>query len=298
MLKMIADLLQCTYTKWHRDHAPHIAAALTYYALLSLAPLLVVLVGVLGRFLGSATVTEGVSEQARTFAGPLGEQVVRELIAAAEPTSLGTLVSVIAIVIAMAGAMRLFGELRTVFDRIWDIPAEESPEGGPWMQVKWRIASWLKKNLAAFLMVVAVGVLLMASVALSTAIALAAEPVASVLPIGLGALSLADRALSLVLVTALFAIVYRYLPRTSIGWRDVMVGAAATSAVFLLGRLLLEVYFRYASPGSAYGAVGSIVALLIWANFSLQLVLFGAEFTSVWTHTHGSRASAKQPGER
>mgnify|MGYP001064198804 CR=1 FL=1 len=95
---------------------------------------------------------------------------------------------------------------------------------------------------------------------------------------------------SLALIAALFAIVYRFLPRTAIGWKDVWIGAAITAALFTLGRVLLGVYFTYASPGSAYGAAGSVVALLVWVNFSSQLALFGAEFTYVWTHTHGSRA--------
>jgi len=99
-----------------------------------------------------------------------------------------------------------------------------------------------------------------------------------------------ESVLSVVLVTVLFALIYRYLPRTSIAWKDVWVGAIMTAALFMVGRILLGVYFTLASPGSAYGAAGSVLALLIWTNYSLQLVLFGAEFTHVWTYAHGSRA--------
>lgn len=287
-------LLRRTFEKWRVDGAPQIAAALTYYVFLSLAPLLVVLVGLLGRYLGRSAVTDRVYGQAFALAGPLGEQMARELVAASRPSTLGVVASVAAAVIALSGAMQMFRQLRVAFDRMWGIPVEEPPAGGAWRQLKWTLSALGRHNLAAFIMVLAVSGLLVASLALSSLLTLAARQVGTALHIGLPSLRVFESGLTVVLLTVLFAIIYRYLPRASIGWKDVWVGASMTAAFFMLGRILLGLYFTYASPGSAYGAAGSVVALLVWVNVSLQLALFGAEFTHVWTHSYGSRSATSQ----
>ena len=293
MIEAATDLLWRTYEKWRVDGAPQIAAALTYYVFLSLAPLLVLLVGVLGRYFGRSSLTGRVFEQARVLAGPLGEQVVREIVSAAKPSTLGVAASVAAVVIAVSGTMQMFRQLRIAFDRMWSIPPEESPGGGVWAQLRWALSAMGRENLAAFVIVLAVGALLVASLVLSGAIAVAAQMLAPVLHVGVFTLRALDSAISAAMMTVLFAIVYRYLPRTSVGWNDVWVGALMTSVLFLIGRLLLGIYFTRASPGSAYGAAGSVVALLVWTNLSLQLLLFGAEFTHVWAATRGTHATRK-----
>lgn len=293
MLKATTTLLIDAYDEWRADGAPQIAAALTYYTLLSVAPLLVLLVGVAGRYLGSEDAAERLLQQAYTLAGPLGVQVAEELLAAAQPTTMGAAAPVLAGVIATLGAMRVFRQLRSAFDRMWDIPPEEPPGDSFADQVRSALSAFGRHNLAAFAMLVAVGMILIASVALSSAMTVAADTLAPHLAISTGALRTAESAISLLLVTVLFAIVYRYLPRTRLGWKDVLVGAAITAGLFTVGRLLLGLYFTNASPGSAYGAAGSVVALLVWVNFSSQLLLYGAEFTHVWTYTHGSRATEK-----
>lgn len=291
-------LIRRTYDEWHADDVPHIAAALTYYVLLSVAPLLVLLVGALGRLLDQATVTERIYAQAYSLTGPTGEQLARELISNASPTPLSFAASAVALLIAFLGAMQVFRQLRIAFDRMWSIPAEKAPPGGLWVQIRWSLSALGKTNLAAFLIVLAAGGLFVASLVLSSVIGVAAEWIAPVFEIGATTLRVIETALSLVLVTVLFAVVYRFLPRTSIGWKDVWVGAIITSALFMLGRLLLGVYFTFASPGSAYGAAGSVVAFLVWVNVSLQLALFGAEFTHVWAYAHGTRATAEAPDKR
>jgi membrane protein len=174
---------------------------------------------------------------------------------------------------------------------MWDIPAEQPPEGGAWEHAKWSLSALGRANLAAFLILLACGGLLVASLMVSAIVGLAAQWIAPVLEVTPSTLRAVEMASSIVLVTVLFAIVYRYLPRTTVGWRDVWVGAVATAALFVLGRVLLGVYFAYASPGSAYGAAGSVVALLIWTNLSLQLLLLGAEFTHAYAYTYGTRAT-------
>ncbi len=290
---MFFSLLRRTYDKWRADGAPQIAAALSYYLLLSLAPAVLVLLSVLGHYLGRAQVTAQVLEQTRTLTGPVGEEAVKALIIVAERATLSTVVSVAAGVIALLGAMRVFGQLRIVFDRIWSIgPTEpESRNTDAWEQFKRMIRGLATHNLAAFLMVLAASALLVLSVALSGFLAIGAEWVAPVIDVGVPVLVVAEWILSLTMITLLFAIMYRILPRTPVDWRDVWVGAGMTAALFMLGRALLGAYFSRVDPGLAYGSAGSLVALLVWMNVSAQLFLFGAEFTHVWSRTRHSGSS-------
>lgn len=294
MVRHAWGLLRSTYRLWRGDNGPHVAAALTYYVLLSTAPLVLILVGVAGRYLGRSAVVRQVLLHANTLAGPLGEEFVRNLIGAATPGSRA--ISAAAGVIALAGIMRLFAELRTAFNQMWDVPAVEPPAGTLARRLLWWLRKEGRRRLVSFAMVAVVLALLVASVVASSVLRALAETVPPIIRIGSG-LRAFDAAVSLVLVTALFAVVFRYLPDTRIAWRDVLVGAAASSVLFVLGRLALGLYFTYADPGSAFGAAGSLVALLVWINLSVQLALIGAEFTYVWAHEHGSRQGepAREP---
>lgn len=285
-----SQLMKRTFGLWREDNAPHVAAALTYYVLLSTAPLLVVLVGVLGSLLGTSAVIDQIMLRAATFAGALGERVISELIRAASPQADGRTISVVAAMLAFAGAMRVFGELRRAFNRMWEVPADEPPpSSGLWERVRWWLSQQGRQKLKAFAMVLVVGALLVISLVVSATVNIVAEAVPPVLPVGPEAVRLLDPIISVALVTVLIAVIYRYLPGTRIAWRDVLLGAAFTAALFVGGRLALGVYFAFASPGSAYGAAGSLVALLVWVNLSIQIALFGAEFTYVWAHEKGSR---------
>jgi len=293
MTSTVLDLLRRTYRNWRDDRAPELAAALTYYVLLSLAPMLVLLVGVLGRYMGSASVSEELYSRAYALAGAFGEQLARDLVAATQPSAAGTAASAVALVIATWGAMRMFREMRLAFDRVWDIPPEEPPDGGVWERARWSLSVLGGNNLAAFLMVLAVAALLLASAILSGALTSAVQFVVPGTTLGDPAAAAIDVVLSLAAITVLFALFYRFLPRTAVRWGDVWVGSTITAALFIVGRVLLATYFTYASPSSIYGAAGSVAAFLLWVNYSLQLVLFGAEFTHVWAHAHGSRGPAE-----
>jgi len=276
------ELLSRTYDKWRADGAPQLAAALTYYVFLSLAPMLVLGVGVLGRYLGDSAVAAQVLERAYDVAGPVGQIVVQEIIDTSQPSTFGSIVPAIALVIALLGSMRVFSQLRIAFDRMWGTPHTDEVPVGLRQQLRSALASLGKDNLASFLMVLVIGGLLVALSVLSAVLSGAADRLAPLVDVAPLVFRGIESIASLGLVTALFALTYRIVPRAPVAWRDVWVGALMTAALFTLGRALLGVYFTYASPGSAYGAAGSIVALLIWVNLSLQAVLFGAEFTHVW----------------
>lgn len=290
LLIQVGALLDRAYKNWRHDGAPQIAAAMSYYTLLAIAPLLVVIVTVIGRIVGRYTVYEQVLTQAETLAGPLGADLARELMSSAQLPTTGTIISAVAIFLAIFGATRVFGQLRIAFDRVWNIRPEPPEEGLPfWQSIRHGLLDVAEHNLKAFSMVIVVGGLLIASLGLSAAVTFAADRLSPVVTLTTTTLRTIDYIGSTLLVTVLFAAVYRFLPRTRISWKDVWIGSLMTSGLFTVGRWLLGLYFANASPGSAFGAAGSLVVFLVWVNYSSQLMLFGAELTQAWTYLHGSR---------
>lgn len=295
-VKDIAALLGHGYAGWRNDRAPQIAAAMSYYTLLSIAPLLVVIVTIVGRVVSREAVHDRLLAEADLVAGQIGSNVVRELLASAELTTATTIATGIAIVVALFGAARLFGQLRIAFDRMWDTaPQSDRPPLAFWKSAGRALSDFASQNLKALVMVLLIGVLLLISLGLSAAVTFAADWLSPVVSISANTLRLFDYVGSTLLVTVLFAAVYRILPRTRIDWRDVWIGAAMTSLLFTLGRWLLGVYLVVASPGSAFGAVGSVVVFLIWVSYSSQILLFGAELTKAWTYLYGSRRDQAPP---
>jgi len=291
----VAELVATAAKHWTRDGAPQIAAALSYYALLSMAPLLMVVVTVAGRIASRQAATAELLSAAERLAGDLGTSVVEELLASASLPATGTLLSIAAVLVALFGAMRLFSQLRTAFDRIWDTPPER-PEGDTlWDGIRYTLRALAIHNLRAFMMVVVVGVLLIVTLALNTVVvAITSEWVGFDPP--LPAVRTFDIVVSLLLLWVLFGAVYRVVPRTRLSWGDVAVGAAMTAALFTLGRWLVGSYLSSSSIGTAFGAAGSVVVFLVWLNYSSQILLFGAELTQAWTYRYGSRAPRTAEG--
>jgi len=281
---------------WADHGIPQVAAALSYYALLSVAPLLLVVVTIAGRFVSARAATAELLAAADRLAGELGTTVVEELLASASLPTTGTLLSALAGVVALFGAMRLFGQLRLAFDRIWDTPPERADGTSFWAGVRFTLRAFAVHNLRAFLMVLVVGMLLIATLALNT---LAVAVTSDWIGVDLSAQTVRalDITISLIVLWALFAAVYLVLPRLRLGWSDVAVGAAMTAALFTFGRWLLGLYISSSSIGTAFGAAGSVVVFLVWLNYSAQIVLFGAELTRAWTYRFGSRAPLRSHPE-
>ncbi|MGB4442221.1 MAG: YihY/virulence factor BrkB family protein [Coriobacteriia bacterium] len=300
MTDTMSDLRELVLTagrSWLDDGAPQIAAALSYYALLSVAPLLVVVVTVAGRVVSRQAAREQLLAAADRLAGTLGTSVIDELLASAALPTTGTLLSAAALVFALAGAMRAFGQLRTAFDRIWNIPSEKPESGSFWDTVRFGLRAFAIHNLRAFAMVPVVGVLLLASLALN-AFVVAVTSQWTAVDLQVLALRVVDILASFLFLWLLFGAVYRVLPRTRIGWRDVAAGAAMTAGLFTLGRWLVGLYLSSSSVGTAFGAAGSLVILLVWLNYSSQILLFGAELTQAWTYRFGSHAGLPQPSAK
>ena len=280
--KAALGLVKQKASAWSEDYAPSMGAALSYYTLFSIAPLLLIVIAVAGLVFGAEAARGEISGQLAGLLGPEGAKAVEGLLQAADRPAQGTFATIVGAVTLLLGATTVFGELQNALDRIWRAPAREKSKG--W----WNL---LRTRLLSFGMVLGIAFLLTVSLILSAAIAAlgkwwgAAEIVAHLLEI----------VLSFGLTTVLFALIYKYIPRVHVGWHDVWIGAAVTAALFAVGKFLIGLYLGKSSVGSAFGAAGSLVVLMLWVYYSAQIFLFGAEFTWVYAHEFGSRRSEMRP---
>jgi len=276
-LRQGRQLAQRAVRAWTDDYAPSMGAALSYYALFSIAPLLLIVIGVAGYFFGEEAARGEIYGQLATLIGPDGAHAVQGLVAAARKPQSGVLAVLIGTALLIAGATTVFGELQNALDRIWRAPTRQKTKGW-WTLLRTRVLS--------FGMILGIAFLLMVSLVLSAAIA------------ALGrwwGLHLIDIAVSFALTALLFAMIYKIMPRVRIGWRDVWVGAAVTAALFALGKWAIGLYIGRSSVASAFGAAGSLVVTMVWVYYSAQIFLLGAEFTRVYAEAHGSHASVPVP---
>jgi membrane protein len=256
-------------------------AALAYYTTFSLAPVLIVVIAVAGLVFGRDAARGEIVYQLRGLIGDESAKAVQELLKSASQPGKSVLASVIGIVTLLVGATSVFAELQSALDRIWRAPALKKQTG---------IWSLLRTRLLTFGMVVAIGFLLLVSLALSAAVSAVDRWGGTLFPTWHSVLQVVNVGVGFALTTLLFAMAYRILPRVRIAWRDVAVGAVVTAALFEGGKYLIGLYLGRAGVSSGFGAAGSIIILLVWVYYSAQIFLLGAEFTWVYAHSHGSRA--------
>ena len=271
-------LAQSAVRAWADDYAPSMGAALSYYALFSIAPLLLIVIGIAGYFFGEEAARGEIYAELATLIGPDGAHAVQGLVAAARKPQSGVLAMVLGTALLIGGASSVFGELQNALDRIWRAPAREKAKGW-WTLLRTRVLS--------FGMILGIAFLLMVSLVLSAAIS------------ALGrwwGLHVIDVLVSFVLTTLLFAMIYKIMPRVRIAWRDVWVGAAITAALFAAGKWAIGLYIGKSSVTSAFGAAGSLVVVMVWVYYSAQIFLLGAEFTRLFAAERGARATALAPG--
>jgi membrane protein len=273
------ELLKESGRGWSRDNASLFAAALTYYTIFALAPLLVIAVAVAGLVFREAAVKEQIVAQIGDAVGMEAAVVIEDLITNASESGAGTIATVLSSILLLLGASGLFSQLQRTLNLIWGL--ESAPETG--------ILNMLKKRSLAFGMVLIVGMLLLLSLATSTILTAVGDSLADQLP-GIGAiLPQLNFLASVLILTLLFAILFKILPDAKITWKDVLLGAAVTTLLFMLGRYLIGLYLARGSAASTYGAAGSLVLILLWVYYSAQIFLFGAEFTQVYANKYGSR---------
>jgi membrane protein len=263
---------------WWKDNCLRLAASLAYYTALSLAPLLLLLVGVVGLVLDRQQVATQLATQLEGLMGQAGRELVTSILTTTSPQG-SLLATVIGLVTLFIGATAVFGELQATMNLIWEV--QPAPTSGVWAGI-W---AWLRERIFSLAIVFALAFLLLVSLVISAALAGAAAlfqgPEQAVLS------HVLEIAVSLLVLTFVFALFYKYVPDAEIGWRDVWLGGLITAVLFTLGKTAIGFYLGQASVGSAYGAAGSMVVLLVWVYYSALIMFFGAEFTHVWATRHG-----------
>ncbi len=275
-IKAGIGLLKDTFNKWSAHNAPRLGASVAFYSLLSFAPLLILIAAVIALVFTKEKAHQELINQAREMIGDRGAATVTSLLANAQKPSSGILASVIAFVTLLFGASSVFIELRDALNIIWD--AKPKTAGG------WK--AMVKDRLFSFGMVLSIGFLLLISLILSAGLAFMGKFFSQVVPIPAPALEIINFVVSFLVITVLFALLFKFVPAVHIDWRDVLVGAVGTALLFTIGKWLLGLYLGKASVGYAYGAAGSLVAVIVWVYYSAQIFFFGAEFTRVYSDAH------------
>jgi membrane protein len=262
---------------WWNDNCLRLAASLAYYTALSLAPLVLLIVGVVGLVLDRQQVGAQISVQLEGLIGPAGRELVTSILAATNPQG-GTVATIIGLATLLIGATAVFGELQSTLNLIWEV--QPAPTNGVWAGI-WAL---LRDRIFSLTLVLALAFLLLVSLVISAALAGATAlfhgPEQAVLS------RILEIVVSLLVLTFVFALLYKYVPDAEIGWRDVWLGGLITAVLFTLGKTAIGFYLGQASVGSAYGAAGSLIALLVWVYYSALIMFFGAEFTHAWTIRH------------
>jgi len=277
----VKDLVVETFSEWSEDRAERLAAALSYYTIFSLAPLLVIAVAIAGAFFGQSSdqAQQAVLNQVAVVVGQDTADAMAELLQSANRPELGSIAGILGVVTLLMGAAGLFGQLQDALNTIWEVAPK--PNRGIWGMIRSRFFS--------FSMVLGTGFLLLVSLVLSSFLS------------ALGGYVVGDSfeqaifwrivnfVVSLLATWGLFTLIFKVIPDVKIAWSDVALGAAITAVLFSIGRFLLSLYLANASPANAFGAAGSLVLLLIWVYYSAQILFLGAEFTQVYARRYGSR---------
>ena len=273
----IADsfsLLKQTFSEWLKDKAPQLGAALAYYTVFSLAPLVLLLLAIVGLLFHNdpAGAWKKITEQMSYFLDKSAVEVVQNIAQKASQPNKGLLATTIGVVLALFGASGVFGQLQDALNTIWGVKAK--PGAG--------VGGFLCSRFLSFAMVGGVCFLLLVSLALESMLKGFSSYVQSVLPGGIAVALTVYWIFDLAVVILLFAIIFKFLPDAKIQWRDVWIGAAMTAIFFAIGKWALGLYLGSGSAASAYGAASSLITLLLWVYYASQILLFGAEFTQVY----------------
>jgi membrane protein len=269
-ISSLPEILRKTFAAWDQHEAPRLGAALTFYSILSLAPLLIVAFAIVATVFGHSAGQDQIIDQVEGMVGKDGGRAVRDVLTHAEEPASGTIATVAGIVTLLFGASGVFGELRWDLNKIWDV----KPASGT------GVREIVRQRLFSFGMVLGIGFLLLASLVLSASLAALDKFGTGMLPLPAFLASAIDILCSIAGIAFLFALIFRYVPERKMLWRDVWPGAIATACFFTLGKYFIGLYMGKAAVGSAYGAAGSLVVVIVWVYYSSMIFLFGAEFTN------------------
>ncbi len=279
-------LLADAASSWSDDYAASMGAALAFYTLFSIAPLLLIVISVAGLVFGEQAARGEILEQLSGLVGADSAATVESLLEGLNQPRSGLLGTAIGLAVLLIGATTVFAELQDAMDRIWRAPAR--PRGG--------LFKLLRARLLSLGLVLGIGFLLMVSLVISAALSALGKWWAPWFGEVAILAAVVNFTVSFALITAMFAMIYKWIPRVKVDWRDVWIGSAITALLFTLGKTLIGMYIGRSGVASPFGAAASLVVLLLWVYYSAQIFLLGAEFTWVYAKRHGSLKGRPPPG--
>jgi membrane protein len=284
-LKGLWTLIKDTFAQWSADNPFQLAAALAYYTLFSMAPLLMIAIAVAGLVFGQEASQNQVIGIIADLVGVQGARAIQEIIeSAAQRPDAGFFATAVGMILLLLGAGGVVGQLQDSLNTIWRVVPKTSRG----------IMGFLQDRLVSYSMVLSVGFLLVVSLVISAALTAVSGIVGSFLSIDAATAHVLDFVVSFAFIMLLFAIIYKFVPDVRIAWRDVWIGAATTSLLFSAGKFLIGFYLGHSTVASIYGAAGSLVTLLLWVYYSSLMFFFGAELTQVYATRYGSKVTSAE----
>jgi membrane protein len=284
-IRILWRLLKETFKEYQKDKVSRLAAALSYYTIFSLAPLLIIAIAIAGFFFGEEAATGEIVFQVQGLVGKDGAEVIQTVIEnAAKPTNNGLLASLVSVGILLFGASGVFTELQDALNTIWEVKPK----------LNLGFIKIVRKRFLSFAMVLVIGFLLLVSLLMSALLTGISNYTVTLLPGNDLIWQIVNNIFSFTVIALLFAMIFKFLPDVKITWRDVSVGATITALLFVFGKSLIGLYLGNNSFSSTYGAAGSIIIVLVWTYYSAQILFFGAEFTQVYARKYGSQILPNQ----
>lgn len=283
----IWKLLHTTFQEWSEDKASRLAAALAYYTIFSLPPLLILIIGIVGLFVTRTAIENALVEQFGGLAGQQGAQQIQTIIQGQAGPGGGLVATIVGVVTLLLGASGLFGQLQDSLNTIFDV--KPKPGQG--------ILAALKSRFLSFTMVLGTAFLLLVSFVLSAALSALGNYIGGAVGLSDVLLGILNFVLSFGVVTLVFGLIFKVLPDVEMSWRDAFVGSAFTALLFTIGRFALGAYLGNSSVGSAFGAAGALAVILVWIYYAAQILFLGAEFTQVYARMYGSEAVPEPQAE-
>lgn len=283
LLSNLPSLFKLAYQGWKEDYASRLSAALAYYTIFSLAPLLVIVIAITGLIWEAEAVQAQILSQVQSLVGAEGADFVANLITNTGSRGEDIVVLIIGILALLFGALGVFNELHNSLNIIWNVKQE---------QVKGFLQAVKKviiDRLLSFTMILGIGFLLLVSLVVTAGLSATQETIGNAFPMSEFILQVVNLVISLGVITVLFALIFKFLPDAQISWRDVWLGALVTAMLFSIGKTAIGIYLGNSAVASIFGAAGSLVLLLLWIYYSAQILFFGAEFTQVYANKYGSK---------
>ena len=288
--RQLVGVLRCAATEWLAHRAASKGAALAFYTLFSLAPILVLVIAVAGLFYGHEAAQGQLLDELRGLVGAQGAETIQAILAGARNKEDGLWATIVAGALLLVGATSVFAELKDSLDEIWGIPPPK--DAGFWDLVRTRLLS--------FGLILVLGFLLMVSLVVSAALAVIEHYIGGMWKEAAVIMGWVARGISFLVIATLFGVIYKLLPRIKLSWHDVIIGAVGTAAMFTLGKFLIGLYIGNSGAADSFGAAGSLIALLLWVYYSAQIFFLGAEFARQYALKLGSlkHKPAEETGDK